>query len=367
VAVQRLILRRIVVGVLVGGMVFAVAQPGLFRLTFVQPARDLAFFFRELEPFSAPGNLSTQNPEPTTSETLQSASHPGGKLDLTISFDVWEPSVLPAPIALLLHGSSPRGRMLGLNQMIAERLREEGWIVFTPDARGFGDSDYPVDISDPLQWRSHEDVLRLLEYAHQHPHGDGTVVAIGHSLGASHLVETLSYAPKVDAVVLIGPSSAREDDAATLWRRIRFSSDRRLGHAVTASVLRDRNDREDVIRQAESWARQHEQYPLLLMNGSREEGRATEVPRHAADILGHTATHVLVETSHHYCGVYQLPWLAQPIIVRDEVLDRCVLTLVGFLAEIVADHSDRLVSPSPVSDQTEGGSVVLGLALVSID
>lgn len=339
-AVKRVIVRRILAGILFGGMLFAVAQPGLFRLTFLQPARDLAFFIRELEPLRSPYDISSYSPKATSSARLQAASNPGGDTDLTISFDVWQPSVLPAPTALLLHGSSPRGRQLGLNLMMAERLREHGWIVLTPDARGFGDSDKPLDVDDPLQWRSHEDIMRLLDYAKHHPHGDGTVVAIGHSLGASHLVETLSFAPEFDAVVLIGPSTARYDDSATLWKRLRFSADRRLGRAVSADILQVRNAREDLIRNAEAWVAGDRLYTMLLMNGSREDGRATEAPRHVADILGHTASHVMVETSHHYCGVYQLPWIDQPIFVRDDVLDRCVSTLVGFLSEIAAGQSD---------------------------
>jgi acetyl esterase/lipase len=63
---------------------------------------------------------------------------------LTITGTLYEPDAAgERPAILLLHGSTPEGRKLGLYRVLGKGLADRGYVVFTIDRRGYGDSDDP--------------------------------------------------------------------------------------------------------------------------------------------------------------------------------------------------------------------------------
>jgi pimeloyl-ACP methyl ester carboxylesterase len=305
---------------------FAVAQPGHFRLALLQPARDLLFFQREVQPIGGGGAMERRGPRPDSTGVLRAA--PDAPHDVDLAFDLWRPTVTPAPAVLLAHGSSPRGRRLGFNVLLADHLRTAGWLVITPDARGFGGSGKPADRRAPGAWRVAGDLERLVAWTRTHAAGNGTVVAVGHSLGGSQLFEAFADGTDLAALALIGPARYEEPGAPTVWERIRFASDRRLGRPIPAPVLVELTRRQDLLRAPAAGLAGT---PVLLMDGEREGDRLIGLLDAVAARLGPDVRRVTVPGSHHYCGAYQLPFLDRPVFVRPAVFEACADSLLRFL------------------------------------
>jgi pimeloyl-ACP methyl ester carboxylesterase len=317
---------------LLGGL--TVLAPGYARLALMQPARDVLFFERELKPFSHYSEIERHSPQP--SETIILAASGEASADVDLALDLWRPATVPAPIVLLLHGSSPRGRTLGFNVLLAERLRDAGWLVLTPDARGFGDTGPPQDQNDPGAWFVTRDLQRLVTYAVQHPLGNGKVVAVGHSLGGSHLLTLDAAANHLAAIALIGPGRHSSEEVPSWWQRVRFSSDRVIPGVLPPEVTATESQRHDILKIPADTLATVFNRPVLLMDGEREGERLIAVLREAAAQLGPAAIHLTIPGSHHYCGAYQLPWPAQTVYVRPEIFRRCFEPLTAFLTEAIA-------------------------------
>jgi pimeloyl-ACP methyl ester carboxylesterase len=336
-AARSALLRRLLIGAVAMAIVAALATamaPGYVRLVALQPARDLLFFQREIEPLRHYAAIERHAPSPDGVEKL--SADPAAGHDIELVLDVWTPAVTPAPAVLLLHGSSPRGRKLGFNKLLAERLRQSGWLVLTPDLRGFGRSGMPGNPTDPAAWSVHQDLVRLVSYARRHPAANGTVVAVGHSLGGSHLLQLDDTAAELAAVVLIGPSRDAADDERSWWRRVRFSADRGIARPIPPEVAVAAAEWSDLVRFAADRPPAFRDLPILLMDGEREGERRIAVLREAALLMQPDAVHVTVPDAHHYCGVYQLPWPMRQIYLRPDVFERCFEPLAAFLSAAAA-------------------------------
>jgi pimeloyl-ACP methyl ester carboxylesterase len=311
----------------------AAVAPGAFRLVVMQPARDLVFFQREISPWRDFSAIERHRPQPTRTHRLPAASVADDEIE--IELDEWHPAHTPAPVALLFHGASPRGRSLGFNLLLAERLRDAGWLVLTPDTRGFGRSGRPRNLRDPAAWSVRQDKSRLMAYAREHPLGTGTVVAVGHSQGASYLLQAEHEFPNLSALALIGPRRYPPEFEPDWWQRARFSSDRRVARLLPADVTIEDLRRTDLLGFAARRPAACTSIPLLFMDGEREGERPIAMLREAAARM-ECATHVTVPGSHHYCGAYQLPWPWTTIHVRPEIFERCFSVLAGFLSAAVS-------------------------------
>jgi pimeloyl-ACP methyl ester carboxylesterase len=318
--------------VLLMAAILEISAPGWFRLVVLQPARDTLFFQREIQPWSNPALIARHVPIPDDTVVIP----PADSGEINIKLDLWIPETTPAPAVLLLHGSSPRGRKLGMNMLLADRLREQGWFVVTPDSRGFGDSDVPANIADPSAWSVRSDISRLAEFALRHPASEGSLAAIGHSHGGSQLLQTGFQDLPFSAAILIGPSRHSSDKPPSRWERARFSSDRRIPRLMPLNVVASTREQQDILRWAagvlDGAARPPP--PLLLIDGEREGERLIGILSRAAVMLGPNASHVTVQGSHHYCGAYQLPWPMKTIYYRPETFDRCVAAITGFLSSV---------------------------------
>lgn len=316
--------------------------PGWVRLAVMQPARDMLFFMREVQPLERRERIESAAPSPDLTTVLPAQGVPDHEPELAL--DVWIPDLVPAPAVLLLHGASPRGRKLGFNLMLADALRRAGWLVFTPDARGFGNSARPADVTDPAAWSVRHDLARLTRLASTHPNGNGVVTAVGHSMGAGHLLQLDEAAADIAALALIGPARYAVEPTADAsapvpiawWDRVRFSADRRLSRAAPAQVVREESRRGDLMHAATHPPGFLTTVPVLLMDGEREGAELVAVLEEVARQLGPNARHVTVAGSHHYCGAYQLPWPFSTVYVRREMFDRCFDALEAFLEDSIA-------------------------------
>jgi pimeloyl-ACP methyl ester carboxylesterase len=325
--------RRVMIALLMLAIV-GLSAPGWFRLVVLQPARDMLFYQREIQPLTNPAGIARHAPIPDDTILLPAA----GSGEIDIRLDLWIPETTPARAVLLLHGSSPRGRKLGFNMLLADRLREQGWFVLTPDSRGFGNSAVPANIADPSAWLVRGDISRLVEFALNHPASGGSLAAIGHSHGASQLLQAGFQDLPFSAAILIGPSRHSSDTPPTRWERARFSSDRRIARLMPLEVVASTMQQQDIIRWAANSADGATRPPMLLMDGEREGERLIGILSRAAGMLGPGASHVTVTDAHHYCGAYQLPWPMTTIHVRPETFDRCMAVITGFLSSVDSNN-----------------------------
>jgi len=328
---RRKRLAIVLVGLVAVGVLFAAGWPGYFRLFLIQPARDAAYFVRELQPFDHYAVIETRTPRADAHLVLPPSRQ--SQYEIEIAMDIWVPDTVPAPVAMLLHGSSPRGRRLGLNMMLADKLRDAGWLVLTPDARGFGDSKVRDHFAEPRAWRVDEDLRRLVEFASNHPDSNGIVVGIGHSHGANNLVDAGFGLEEFSALVLLGPGRSTGDGRPTYWYRVRFASDRGLARPMHVEVVADYTSRRHPRRFEVARTKAAGDVPILLMDGQREGDRLIATLAEVAERMEPPATHVTILGSHHYCGAYQLPFLDAPVFVRPDVFDRCASTILSFIAE----------------------------------
>ena len=110
------------------------------------------------------------------------------------------------PAVLLLHGSSPQGRKLGLYPLLGRELARQGYIVLAIDQRGYGQSDDPPDVSRAESFDFVGDVRRAVDYLSGLPVVDpDEIYLIGHSFGADVAVTAVSQQLPINKLVVIGP------------------------------------------------------------------------------------------------------------------------------------------------------------------
>jgi pimeloyl-ACP methyl ester carboxylesterase len=111
------------------------------------------------------------------------------------------------PAVLIVHGSTPQGRRLGLYRLLMQKLAERGFVVMAIDLRGFGQSDDPPDLVDPKSFDFVEDVASAYHYLERMPEIDPErIFLVGHSFGADVALSTVArsgYGFK--KIALIGP------------------------------------------------------------------------------------------------------------------------------------------------------------------
>jgi pimeloyl-ACP methyl ester carboxylesterase len=110
------------------------------------------------------------------------------------------------PGVLLLHGSTPEGRRMGLYRIIASSLADRGYVVLTIDQRGFGQSSRPADPARPDAFDYEGDAVAALAYLSKLPGVDTTrLEVIGHSFGVGTALAAGLSRPKARRIAVLGP------------------------------------------------------------------------------------------------------------------------------------------------------------------
>lgn len=112
------------------------------------------------------------------------------------------------PGVLLLHGSTPEGRRMGLYRIMAEALAERGYAVLAIDQRGFGES---APAAEPHREDAYDyvgDAVRALAYLAARPGVDSMRLSVvGHSFGVGIALTAGLSDPRTQGIVIISPGA----------------------------------------------------------------------------------------------------------------------------------------------------------------
>jgi pimeloyl-ACP methyl ester carboxylesterase len=305
-------------------------DPISFRQLAFEPIRDSLYFYRELQPITGWRCLETQ-----PDFNSQRVEIPARQInDPTLVADLWEPEnhkKKPYPAVLILHGSSHLGRRQGLVRVFAHHFQKFGWIVLTPDARGFGESENPKVIHDPESWQIATDINRTIDFLYQFPEVDkNKIFLLGHSMGAADALEGAFSDPRVTALILIGPPRYFSGNQTSLWKRVRFSSDRKLRHVISERVILENIEMGDIARYAYEGRLRDNLRPILLLDGEFEKEKEKLFLKTISTYLSESSSYYTVPGVGHYCGVYHIPG-TEIILWRRDFFQACMQPIKVFL------------------------------------
>lgn len=314
-------------------------DPVAFRLFAFQPIREVRFFFNELGGTSGWSHVRRV----TVMEPEQIAIEKSRPNEIKIVADLYESSGIGtrAPGIVLLHGSSPYGRKAGLIRLLGSTFQQRGWVVLAPDARGYGDTDDPVQVNDAAAWAVGNDVRRVLDYITGLPEVDvENIFVLGHSVGAGHALEAALNDERVKGLILIGPARHLDgsDSTPSLWTRVRFSADRRLEDPVPGAVLQASRSRTNIVNFASGALAYPGHIPLLVIDGEWEGAMNLEYLRNVVGKISPPIQYRTLSGTGHYCGVRSF-FGSSTIYFRSDLFESFVQVIDDFL-EVYIDRSD---------------------------
>ncbi|MBK8905309.1 MAG: alpha/beta fold hydrolase [Anaerolineaceae bacterium] len=241
------------------------------------------------------------------------------------------------PAVLLLHGSTPQGRKLGLYRLMGSKLAEQGYVVLTIDQRGFGQSDNPPDVQDAASFDFVADVNAALAYLVAAPGVDpDEIYLVGHSFGGDvALTAVADGGALVEKLVLIGPGRhflerggtpgapefdyfrRREMRYMFLWRAI--PEDVFIDYR-TVLPLENHND----------YLAQPSHVPLLLLDGALESSDDQRFLQDVYETAVGEKAYITLENADHYANTANFG----PLIIYDETaVDQLIKGIDRFLDE----------------------------------
>ncbi|MCB0209844.1 MAG: alpha/beta fold hydrolase [Anaerolineae bacterium] len=117
-----------------------------------------------------------------------------------------EPADQPQPAIVLLHGSSPFGKRLGLYRLLGEMLSHQGYVVLSIDQRGYWASDNPKNLDDPEDLDFAGDVSSAVDYLLTQPGIDPErLYVVGHSFGGDVALTAGIQDARLKKIVAIAP------------------------------------------------------------------------------------------------------------------------------------------------------------------
>jgi pimeloyl-ACP methyl ester carboxylesterase len=241
------------------------------------------------------------------------------------------------PAVLLLHGSTPQGRKLGLYRLIGSKLAEVGYIVLAIDLRGFGQSDKPSDVQDADNFNFLADVAEALAYmGNLSEVSQDRLFLVGHSAGGDVAISAVAndYAI-VKKLVLIGPGRRYMERGGTpdapefdYFRRgeMRFMG---LSNAIPAHVY--------LAYRATLPLENHLHYlsqpnhpPLLLVDGELEGREDQQFLQKIFSLTAGNKEYVTLTNADHYANVSNFG----PLVIYDKVtVNQLIQELDTFLSK----------------------------------
>ncbi len=224
------------------------------------------------------------------------------------------------PAILLLHGSTPQGRKLGLYRLMGQKLAALGYVVLTIDQRGFGQSDNPPTVNDADSFDFVADVENGLDYLAGLPAVDGEqIFLIGHSFGGDVALTAVVANAPVEKLIIIGPGRRFMERGGTpdapefdyfKRRQMRYMF---LWQSIPDAVFLAYRTRLPLENQLDYFA-QPEHTPILMIDGELESVADQAFLAQIYDGMAGEKAYTTLDDADHYANVANVG----PLIVYDE-------------------------------------------------
>jgi dipeptidyl aminopeptidase/acylaminoacyl peptidase len=218
------------------------------------------------------------------------------------------------PGVLLLHGSTPQGRKLGLYRLLSRGLTGRGYVVLNIDLRGYGDSDDPPRADRAESFDFIGDTHCAVTYLGTLDGVDpGRLFIVGHSFGANIAITTAIESPAIRAIVALGPSRRFKERVATELDYFRRRTMRYMGlpdPIPTGIYLQIEPPHLD---DHQSYFADPDHKPLLLVDGSRESDPDRSFLQRLYDSMAAPKAYITLPESDHYANVLNIG----PLVIYD--------------------------------------------------
>lgn len=218
-------------------------------------------------------------------------------------------SASPAPAIVVVHGSSPEGRRLGIYRYLGKALSERGYFVLTIDLRGYGESGDPVVGGEPSLMNAKQDVLHAFDYLSSLSAVlPDQIFVIGHSGGSKEALEAGIADGRVRKIILVGPPrrveeriSSEQADEFDYFRR-RLMRYMRLDTPVPAEIYQEYSQSMQ-MENFSDYLMTPAHKPLLLIDGELESKADRDYLEAFFDSIAEPKDYFTLSGTDHYVSI----------------------------------------------------------------
>lgn len=225
-----------------------------------------------------------------------------------------------SPGVILLHGSTPEGRKLGLYRVLGHELASRGYTVLSLDQRGYGESADPPDLNDIAAYDTTGDIRAGVDYLSAVPGMDvSRLYIIGHSGGADPAIAVGIEDPRLLKIVAIGPPRRVDERFGSIGgpefayfqrRSMRYM---RLREPIPAVVFQELSQSNNIEKYKDYFS-SPEHKPLLLVDGSLESEADRLYLQEYYDSISEPKAYVTLADADHYANTANFG----PVVILDE-------------------------------------------------
>lgn len=226
----------------------------------------------------------------------------------------------PQPAIVLLHGSTPFGKQLGLYRILGKELSKRGYVVLSIDQRGYWESDDPLNVDEPEDLDFVGDVSSAVDYLMTQPEVDPEqIYVIGHSFGGDVALAAGAQETRLKKVVAIGPGRRFTERGGTPetpefdYFKRRDQRYMWLGEQIPTDVYLNSRAKLPIENQVEYYSASSHQ-PLLLIDGELESADDHTFLRTIFTELAEPKRYVTLENADHYANVANFG----PVVIYDQ-------------------------------------------------
>lgn len=241
----------------------------------------------------------------------------------------------PHPGIVLLHGSTPIGRKLGMYRLMGHLLARRGYMVLSIDQRGYGDSDAPLRIEHPEDLDFPHDARIALRYLANLSEVDRQrVFLVGHSFGGDVAVNAIQAESPAQKLVIIGPGRRYNQRAEQELDAFRLRSTEYMGlqnpipHDVFVQTYAS-----FPLENHLTYFMQANHLPLLILDGGRESEDDHRFLQEMFDRMAEPKAFHTIPNADHYTNITGLG----PFVIYDaQAVEDMIATIDHWLGDAAA-------------------------------
>lgn len=244
---------------------------------------------------------------------------------------------------ILVHGNTPLGRRHPFYRVLGRKLSQRGFTVLAPDLAGFGESDNPFSITEEPGYRFSDDVRAVVDSVISEPSlpGEGgTLILVGHSMGAVPTLRVGLSVSGISGVAAIGPPRRirermeLESHRSYFWNRAKATHRKVYGRSFPNWFSKEAWHSAKLREAMENFLpalKDPGHVPVLFVDGSLEPKSDLGYLRQFVEKLAPPISHVRIAGSDHYANVRRnsLGWF---VLYDDQAVEKTVDVIERWIA-----------------------------------